>query len=84
MINPEYKLLKVVLPSGNQAVYAVHITGAYGSPSCSRNSNAIEFGEQFAHKAAGRWYLPGGPLRHAWHEITDRQTLELIEGAEEA
>jgi len=72
--------LLVVLPSGARAVYLVqpqHLSPA--APNVTQNENAYMYGEQVAVEHNGAWFRSG--LRE---EITDLQTLALIERAPQA
>lgn len=72
-------ILRVVLPSGNQAVYEVqpqHLNEIIGLTLAER---ARAFGKQLAHELDGRWYKVGG-----WEEITDQKLIKLLSQAKEA
>ncbi|MEN9316070.1 MAG: hypothetical protein RIS35_2463 [Pseudomonadota bacterium] len=73
-------LLKVRLPSGGEAVYDVqpqHLTLRHYDATLA--SNAREHGTQLWHSKDGRWYEAAGPLRSAWHAVTDAKTIALLE-----
>lgn len=72
-------VLRVVLPSGNAAVYSVQPQHLNDLPGTTLNQRAIERGEQLAHEHDGRWYKRGG-----WEEITDLRTIALLERAPSA
>lgn len=85
--NHQPAMLSVLLPSGNRAIYAApppatELVGPGAAP-MDEGVRARLLGIQIAHQFGGRWYEPGGVLRHAWHEITDQQTLDLINSARE-
>jgi len=72
-------ILRVVLPSGNQAVYEVqpqHLNEIIGLTLADR---ARSFGTQLAHEHEGRWYKSGG-----WEEVTDQKLIKLLGQAKEA
>lgn len=72
-------IFNVRLPSGNRAVYSVPPHLLIDRPGSTLTQRAIEYGQQIAHEAEGRWYRPG-----AWVEINDARTLALIDRCPEA
>jgi hypothetical protein len=65
---------RVVLPSGNAAIYIVQPQHVPRNDIPASIEWPRMYGEQIAHELSGRWYRPGG-----WDEITDARTLALIE-----
>lgn len=77
-------LLRVTLPSGNAAVYLVQPQHLPRDDIPESRDWPRMHGEQIAHQCNGVWYEAAGPMKHAWHEITDTRTLALIERTPEA
>jgi len=81
-VNLVNTLIRARLPSGDDAVYEVqpqHLNSQHWCHGDTPGSVARAFGKQLWHSRGGRWYESGGPLRHAWHEVTDPKTLALLE-----
>lgn len=69
--------LLCMMDSGNKAIYSVqpqHMNLQHFFHGESLNKIATMYGVQIAHECGGRWYKPGG-----WEEITDLQTIALLE-----
>lgn len=67
------QVIAIRLSTGNKAVYEVmpqHVPreGVLESRQWPQN-----YGVQLAHELNGKWYKPGG-----WKEITDQETIDLL------